>query len=66
MYLGEIRVGKGPNLYEDEFLFFWDISPYEINYVGISTAAGYNGSWQFDTSSTISSKATTDPVHAKF
>ena len=52
MISDEIRVGKGPNIDYDQILSFKDSSTlaYEVNFIGISTADGYNGTWEFSNS----------------
>lgn len=44
-----IRAGTGNALYLNEFMEWYDPTPRAINYVGISTGFGSNGTWIFET-----------------
>jgi Farnesoic acid 0-methyl transferase len=42
-----IRSGTGSTVLQNEFMSWYDPQPHDINYVGISTGWGANGTWMF-------------------
>lgn len=43
-----IRSGTGNTVLQNEFMAWYDPQPHDINYVGISTGWGTNGTWTFN------------------
>ena len=45
---GVIEVGSGLIVGENRFLHYTHLSPYEVNYIGITTWTGANGYWEIN------------------